>query len=79
VTTAPPQPAAPRRRDGGPAGDGATFNGVPKKKALVMSAAGSGVEGMILNVKHAATPGAIGWRCNRTSTTGASSRGDAVA
>jgi len=41
----------------GPAGDGATFNGVPKKKAPDYVGRWIGVEGMVLNVKHAATPG----------------------
>ncbi|MGW8134915.1 hypothetical protein [Sphingomonas zeae] len=41
----------------GPAGDGATFNGVPKQKAPDYVGRWIGVEGMYLNIRHAATPG----------------------
>ncbi|WP_267435272.1 hypothetical protein [Sphingomonas sp. GM_Shp_1] len=41
----------------GPAGDGSTFSGVPKAKAPDYVGRWIGVEGMVLDVKHAATPG----------------------
>ncbi len=41
----------------GPAGDGATFTGLPKQKAPDYVGRYVGVEGMYLNIKHAATPG----------------------
>lgn len=41
----------------GPAGDGSTFTGLPKKKAPDYVGRYVGVEGMYLNIKHAATPG----------------------
>lgn len=41
----------------GPAGDGSTFTGLPKKKAPDYVGKWVGVEGMYLNIKHAATPG----------------------
>lgn len=41
----------------GPAGDGATFIGVPKEKAPDYVGRWIGVEGMYLTIKHAATPG----------------------
>lgn len=48
-------PSAPATA--GPAGDGATFTGMPKAKAPDYVGRWIGVEGMVLNVKHAATPG----------------------
>ncbi|GAA3260490.1 hypothetical protein [Sphingomonas yabuuchiae] len=41
----------------GPAGDGSTFTGLPKKKGPDYVGRYVGVEGMYLNIKHAATPG----------------------
>lgn len=41
----------------GPAGDGSTFTGLPKKKGPDYVGRYVGVEGMFLNIKHAATPG----------------------
>ncbi len=41
----------------GPAGDGSTFTGMPKTKAPDYVGRWIGVEGMVLDVKHAATPG----------------------
>ncbi|WP_343528694.1 hypothetical protein [Sphingomonas sp.] len=41
----------------GPAGDGATFTGVPKAKAPDYVGRWIGVEGMYLDVKHSAVPG----------------------
>ena len=41
----------------GPAGDGSTFTGLPKEKAPDYVGRYVGVEGMYLNIKHAATPG----------------------
>lgn len=53
ATTNSPSPAA----TAGPAGDGSTFTGVPKEKAPDYVGRWIGVEGMVLDVKHAATPG----------------------
>ncbi len=48
-------PSAPATT--GPAGDGSTFSGVPKAKAPDYVGRWIGVEGMVLDVKHAASPG----------------------
>ncbi|KTW13664.1 hypothetical protein [Sphingomonas sanguinis] len=41
----------------GPAGDGSTFTGLPKKEGPDYVGRYIGVEGMFLTIKHAATPG----------------------